>query len=664
MSSTKRPKESSRIPPRPLCALCILLFAFAFFSHAAAQQTPEPSDFPAQFDLLDTKVRFESSGDSRKEVHAIVKIHSELGVRQFATLTFDFNRSFQSVEIPLVRVTHASGGTADILPSAITDNPNPAVVNFPAYHDVRVKSVRILGLAPGDTLEYRVITTSAHPPLAPDFWLDHSFDRSGVVSQEIFELDLPADRKPQLRISSETPAQSSPEMAGDRLIYRWNRHLTKNNETEAEASGAKPDIVLTSFRSWEELADHLENRLEPTGKPAADVFAKASALAKVSTEDPAAIGTIRCREIYDFVSQKIKTVDLPLGSTGFRTRSPSQILVSGYGTPEDKHKLFAAMANSFFGPARAGLISTKRKDVIDGLPEPSVFDHLLTMTGWLSISFWLDLNVEVAPYQVIPLQFRKRLALVAGPAVSERWRPVDDVLPFLATQTVMIDAQLDKDGALSAKVRYRMRGDNELLLRLAFHQSPREKWPVVAQLLALSDGFRGRVTSVSASDPYATRDPFKVEYEIRQPKFVDWTKSPVRIPAILPLVGLPDAPAFKSASGSQTTAEGPIELGTPLDVNTSVTLHLPSGTTIESPAGTTVERDYATFSSTYAATGGTIAASRHLRFIARELPADRSSDYNALVHAVQNDQAQRFTLFAPPARQSPSKSKPQANGRL
>src|SRR6266576_2921884 len=189
-------------------AICFL-FAFGWKSVTAqeAQQKPpsvsagksaektdkpEKASNPAQIELLETKVRFETNGDSHKEVHTLVKIYSELGVRQFAQLNFDFNRSFESVEIPMVHITHASGGTADILPSAITDHPNPAVVNAPAYQDVRVKSVRILGLQPGDTLEYRVIRTVSHHPLAPDFWLDHSFDRSGVVQKQDFVLDLPA----------------------------------------------------------------------------------------------------------------------------------------------------------------------------------------------------------------------------------------------------------------------------------------------------------------------------------------------------------------------------------------------------------------------------------------------------------------------------------------
>ena len=35
--------------------------------------------FPAEIELLDTRVRFESDGSSRKEFHARVKINDELG---------------------------------------------------------------------------------------------------------------------------------------------------------------------------------------------------------------------------------------------------------------------------------------------------------------------------------------------------------------------------------------------------------------------------------------------------------------------------------------------------------------------------------------------------------------------------------------------------------
>jgi hypothetical protein len=657
------------------------LLTSAFLCHTNAQQAPqkpaekpiakpstptEPPN-PAQLELLETKFRFEANGNSRKEVHARVHINSELGVRQFARLNFDYNRSFQSVEIPLVRITHPSGGTADILPSAITDNPNPAVINAPAYQDVRVKSVRILGLEPGDNLEYRVITTTTRHPLAPDFWLDHSFDRTGVVSQEVFELDLPASRKIRLHTSPDAPQVETIESESRtdaRVVYRWNCTSHSSPGSAAETASSEPQIVLTSYESWEGLAGRLRELLEPQGTPAADVSAKASELAQVAKLDPVSAPTLRAEAIYTFVSQKIRTIDLPLGSTGFKTRAPSEILSSGYGTPEDKYTLFAALANSYFGPARAGLLPAYILDPRDSLPQPSAFDHLLTMTGWPSISFWLDLNSEVAPYLVIPSVFRGKKAFVVGPAVTELWRLVDTGIPFPAVQKVVIDAALASDGKLTAKVKYTMRGDNELFLRVEFHQAPKEKWQELAQLLSLSDGFRGKVTSITASDPYATREPFTVEYELTQPKFVDWSKRPVRIPALLPQLGLPDPPP-NPAPG---TATAPIELGTPLEVETRMTLRLPPGTTIATPTGTSVQRDYATFTSRYSAKGLTVTASRHINFLLRQVPAERAADYNAFLRAVLTDQVQDFTLDreplpAPATRPASSPAIPSPSGK-
>jgi len=110
----------------------------------------------------------------------------------------------------------------------------------------------------------------------------------------------------------------------------------------------------------------------------------------------------------------------------------------------------------------------------------------------------------------------------------------------------------------------------------------------------------------------------------------------VRIPALLPQIALPDAPG-KTA--------GKIELGTPLDVQTSLTLKLPEGTTVQTPAATAVARDYATFASKYDGHLNTVTASRHINFLKREIPTERSADYNAFLRAVQNDQAQVIVLL-------------------
>jgi hypothetical protein len=587
---------------------------------------------PAQIELLETKYRFETNSDSRKEVHTRVRINNELGVRQFARLNFDFNRSFQSVEIPQIRITHPRGGIADILPSAITDNPNPAVVDYPAYHDVRVKSVRILGLQPGDLLEYRVVTTTTHHPLAPDFWLDHTFDRSGVVSEEIFELDLPAESQINPTINPKIP--SEPSVTAGRTVYSWVRQLGAG---PAETESSVPDISFSTFKSWEALADRLSTLMVPNENDSRALWDRAKSLVSMDANVDA-----KAEAIYDFVSKKIKTVDLPLGATGFRPHSASEILSSGYATAEDKFYLFGVLANNFFGPARAGFLSSNAQSLANRPAVPSEFDRLLTMSGYPSINFWMDLNVEVAPFRMIPPDLRNKLAFLVGPAIDDHWVSVVAPIPFASSQQVAIQGKLDAQGLLNAKASYVLRGDNELLLRVAFHKTPKEKWKEVAQLLAISDGFRGQITNVTASDPYATKKPFVVEYEITQPKFVDWSKKPVRIPALLPSPGLPDvAPASRDSTSKKT-----IDLGTPLEIDLDATVTLPEGTAAQAPTGTSVERDYASFSSKYSAQGNTIHATRELHFISSEIPTARAADLNAFLHAVQSDQSQLFTVQA------------------
>jgi len=648
---------------------CAALFGWSLFfiaGNALAQAVPEtakekpaavsqekPAETPnaAQFELLETKYRFETNGDSRKEVHALVKINSELGARQFARLNFDYNRSFQAVEIPLVHITHAGGGTADILPSAITDAPNPAVEKFPAYQDVRVKSVRVLGLQPGDVLEYRVVTTTTHHPLAPDFWLSHTFDRTGVASKQMLELDLPSSVAIHLGVRPDIPSAAVDDITTGieaRRVYRWNFSVLPN----AESPSSQADINLSSASSWDALAGKIKLILKPQDSTVSDAWKKASELTdKIPNQAQ------KVRAIYDFVSQEITTVDLPVGATGFRTRTPADVLATGYATSEDKFRLFNSLTE-YFGSGAVAALTGSIDHISDLPPCPSLFAELLIVapifTEGVSENYWtwLDPTLEVAPFGAVPAKLRGREAVTGRFGLSMSQSPFSTVptsLPFPSTQRVRTTSSLSASGTLTAKVTYNLRGDNELLLRVTFHQTPTEKQKEIAQYLALSDGFRGKVTSVKTSDPYETDKPFEVEYEITQEKFVDWSKKPVRIPALLPLPGLPEAP-------KKSGVDAKIELGPPLDVELTGTLRLPPGTTAQVPPGTSVKRDYATFASQYSAKLNVLHFSRRLNFIAPELPSDRALDLNAFLHAVQNDQALLFELEKPDLA-APAKAK-------
>ena len=624
------------------------------------QKPAEKSIMPFQIQLLETRVRFEANGDSRKEVHTVVKLNNILGAQEFARLAFDYNRAFQQLEIPQVLITHANGGTSEVLPSAISDAPNPAGEKYPAYQNVRVKSVRLLGLQEGDTVEYRVITTTTHHPLAPDFWLEHSFDRSGQVLEEVYELDLPTSREATVRTSEDSQPfeeKKSTEGAEPRILYVWKHSVSTNEEKKPEKVTARSspqsslpsfltegDLAVTTFANWPRLMVAIQ-KFFPYESPAApgikDAAMKLTAAAKTTEA--------RLRVLYEFVAQKVITVDLPLSATGLATRMPQDVLATGYATPEDKCTLLISLARAIGLPAQPALTGAAAWSV-HGPVVPSLLTTVLVFAPNHEPrvrpsegvkNTWMDPSEPVTPFGMIAANLRGKSALLPFPqSDTQFFKKIPQSLPFAAFQKVGVNAKLSESGDLAAKVNYALRGDNELLLRVAFHQTPKEKWKEVASLLAISDGFRGQVTSVNASDPMATREPFTVEYELSQSKFVDWSKTPVRIPALLPQIGLPEPPTKLTEDGKKSN----IELGTPLNVETQLTLHLPPGTKVEAPAGTSVARDYATYVSNYSVTTETLTASRHINFLLREVTAERSVDYSAFLHAVQNDQAQQITL--------------------
>ena len=117
--------------------------------------------------------------------------------------------------------------------------------------------------------------------------------------------------------------------------------------------------------------------------------------------------------------------------------------------------------------------------------------------------YWLDIGKDVAPFGMVRATLRGKLGLRspdgAAPNSEHLWHRIPDLLPFAAKQNVGVVASIDSTGNLRSKVKYTLRGDNDLLLRIAFHQTPKDKWKEVAGLLALSDGFRGVITSATAS---------------------------------------------------------------------------------------------------------------------------------------------------------------------
>jgi tetratricopeptide (TPR) repeat protein/transglutaminase-like putative cysteine protease len=578
-----------------------------------------------------TTVRFENDGTGEQDLVVRAHVQSDAGAQQLRELNFRYDATHEQLDIRYVRVRKPDGSLVNAAADAIEDKP---VVPDAAYAQLKERHVSVPPLAPGDTLEYDISKRLVTPYAPGEFWFAYTFQANAIVRDELLQINLPASRKVILKSIPSAPYQTS--QGNGRTIYRWKHaNLAVASDDSAKESVIRqktkpPDVQLTSFSSWDALARLYAKLARGCGEPSPEIRAKVADLVAGKS------GTLaQARALYDFVSANIRTVDIPLDRAGWQPRSAVEVFRDKYGDAADKNILLVSMLRAAgLEPRTALLPFTRTLDT--SIPSPAQLDHAVTTFPLGAQTIWMDSTPEVAPFRLLASPLRNKSALLVSANGEGKIVQTPADPPFLSSQHVDIDGHASDLGTLTAHVHYVMRGDTELVLRIAFHTTPQAQWNQLAQTLLTLDGLRGEVTSVKASDPTATDDPFVLDIDFRQPDFLDWSAKRQSGPLPLLAIGLPDPPV---GSGK------PVELGTPLDVDVKLKLELPADFTAQPPVSSSVARDYAEFKSSYSFADRIVTAERSLDFKMRSLPASRADDYRDFTRAVTSDENRALVVI-------------------
>jgi len=623
---------------------------------AEEKKAPDYSQEAFFFEQWHTRVRFEADGTSRQESLARVKVQSDAGVQQLGEQNIGYNSANQKVQIEYIRVRKADGSVVTAGAEAVQDLSTAIAREAPVYTDYRVKHVSVPGLRPGDTLEYKVVTLT-ETPLAPGhFWFDYDFEKNTIVLDERLEMDVPKSRA--IKLKTRPDREPTITEQGDRKIYTWT---SRNLERPAEDAEKKPKreepkgpaVQLTTFQNWTEVGQWYAMLEKDRVAPTAEIRAQAAKLLEGRTTELEKI-----EALYDFVAKNFRYVSLSFGVGRYQPHAAGEVLANQYGDCKDKHTLLASLLEAAGIHAEAVLIASQRK-MEEEIPSPSQFDHMITTVrakgeGDKAAAskeadiLWMDTTPEVAPFRLLSANLRGKKALRISrdtpPGLVET--PQDP--PFASTQSVEIEGKLSELGKLTARIKYTLRGDAELGLRVAFRRTPKNQWKQIAQWAAMSDGFRGEVGEIKVGDPAATREPFQFEYALTQANYLDWSSKKSQMNVPLPSMGLPNAPEEKEGVTEK------VELGTPMDAVTKLSLELPANFTARAPVSVAVMRDYAEYRSTYKMEQNVLRAERVMKFRLRELPGERSGDYRAFQRAVRNDEAQDLWVESSVAAGAPA----------
>jgi len=622
--------------------LCILSFLLLSLAAAPAAQTPatvkavppkaDYSQEAAVIEQYSCKEKFENDGTYSVEQTGRVKLQSEAGLQRYGVLTLSYPSATSSFEIGYVRVRKPDGSVVETPAENVQDMPAEITRQAPFYSDLHEKHIAVKGLSAGDTLEYRVVEHVTKPLAPGQFWTAYRFTDDVIVLDEEFEVSVPHDRAIKIKSPAVAPVTSD---ANGYRIYTWHhsnlQHKDEKNEkregTErlwqvARGRLPQPDVMMSSFTTWEEVGRWYGGLQEERVKPTPEIAAKAAELTKGAPDAEA-----KLRALYGYVSTQFRYIGVAFGIGRYQPHSATDVLENQYGDCKDKHTLLASLLSAAGIPAYPALISSTNEVDAD-VPSPGQFNHVITVVPRGNSLVWLDATTEVGPYQYLISPLRDKHALVVWkdkPALVST--PAD--LPYPSTQTFSMDAKLNDADVLEGHAEFSARGDFEFLLRSAFRNVPMPQWKELGQQISQGSGFAGEVSEVTASSPEKTDEPFHYSYKYTRKDFGDWPNRRVLSPS--PSISLP------SPGDEELLPPGPLWLGTSVDIQFQSHLELPGGYRPELPAAIHLKEDFAQYDSIYDFKDGKLTNERHLKTLMKEVPANERDKYIKFTKTLQDD---------------------------
>jgi tetratricopeptide (TPR) repeat protein len=607
------------------------------------EKTADYSQEAIVLEQLKMFYRFEKDGTGQRELSVRVRVQSEAGLQRFGQLVFAYSSANENFDVDFLRVRKADGSVINAGAGDIQDLSAPIAREAPVYTDLRQKHVTVRGLRPGDVLEYHVVWR-LHTPLAQNnFWLEQDFSNpeSVIILDEQLEVNIPLDSKVKLKTAPGIDPNVREQ--DERRIYTWKYTNLKREDKDEKAESAKkkeeegepkpPQIQMTTFQSWDQVGQWYagleRDRIVPDDK----IRAKTEELLRGRNSDKDKI-----EALYEYVAKNFRYVSLSLGQGRYQPHAAADVYANQYGDCKDKHTLLSSMLIAAGLRGYPALMNSSRKLDVD-VPSPGQFDHVITAIPLAGETLWMDSTSEVAPFRLIAPQLRDKKALLvpaSGPARLEN-TPAEP--PFLSTEFLDMEGQVNELGKLSGHTHLAVRGDSELLFRLIFRRTPKSDWKNLRYYLSMVSGIRDQeVSEIKPSEPAAFEKPFEVDYDFASDDFLDWSSRKVKLAIPLPSLRLTEVAADKQDDSK------PIPLGPPIDITYRLKLSLPSQYQTRLPLPLTVKRDYAEYSSTYKLEGNSLVAERKFHLRQHELPAARVQDYRAFVAAARADEAQTMSM--------------------
>lgn len=597
---------------------------------------------------LIVRVHYENDGTGFIEQTDSIRVVSEAGVQALGQLVFGYSSATEKLEVNYVRVKKPGGEVIET-PAANAQDFAPEILrSAPMYSDFRQRHVTVSGLRPGDTLEYQTKNRIMTPLAAGEFWYQYTFPKNIPVTEARLEIDIPKSREVKLKSPRRKYTMAD---NGDRRVYTWvveniapDRSRKKDadeEEDEADDSDDQPEIQLTTFKDWQQIAQWY-------AKLQGDRVVVDDSIRKKATEltRGAATNQEKARRLYEFVAKDIRYVSLSFGIGRYQPHQAPEVLQGFYGDCKDKHTLLAALLQAVGIQSYPVLIGSDQK-LDEGIPSPAQFDHVITAAQIDKDLTWLDATEEVAPFGMIAYALRDKQAVLAADGANGGLRRTPANSSVKDFTTLVLDGRFSEMGGLDATVDLTAQGERAMPFRLGLRRISQADWQKMGEILADIYGLRGDVSDMNVSALDEIEQPIHIRFKIHQDSYFT-------VPSTDQAFSL--FPGMGFGRRLKKHSREPLDVGPIMEEHQKLHLQFPPNYTLTLPPDVKVARDYGEYFSSYRLANNVLDAERNLVIRVNQLPAMRRADVESLRSVIQNGAGQSLSCTIRPVAKTGEKT--------
>ena len=404
-------------------------------------EAPHPDKYPQAGALIlycDEKVEVTPQNTQISTLHYLIKILNERGKESFSETHIDYDSTYEKVELVYARTIKPDGSVTEVGSRHIRDVSK--YLNFPLYSNARVYIISFPEIVEGASIEYKVKIYRNQLINKKDFAIDYPVQASEPIIAANFNLTLPQEKAPKLKILNEKynnfSANLKPQIQPQdgRLIYSWQFKDVPQIIPESNMPPnveINPTLLISTFKSWQELYGWWWQLAKDKIKADTAIKEKVRELTKGLNSEEA-----KARSIYNFCAQEIRYVAVEYGQAGYEPHYASDIYKNKYGDCKDQAILLVTMLKEAGLAAWCVLIPTKDcYDLNEDFPA-MFFNHCIAAAALKNKIIFLDPTAQTCAFGNLPVGDQGRKVLI----FKEDGFQVQDI-PFFPAETNLVRQQ-------------------------------------------------------------------------------------------------------------------------------------------------------------------------------------------------------------------------------